>query len=208
MKFVLFVEGHTEKKAIPGFLKRWLDPKLNRRVGIQVVRFDGCRELIKDSPVKASMYLKKQDVLAVIALLDLYGPDICAVPGKGADERCDLAKKQIEKDVGCEKFYQFFAVHEIEAWLLSDPGIFPHEIRSALPPKVQHPEEVNFDQPPAKLLDAVYKKQTGRTYKKVAYGRDLFDRLDPEKAYDKCPHLRQLLDEMLRIAKESASPTS
>ena len=26
MKFVLFVEGHTEKIGLPSFLKRWLDP--------------------------------------------------------------------------------------------------------------------------------------------------------------------------------------
>jgi hypothetical protein len=28
MKFVLFVEGHTEKKAVPRFLKKWLDPQV------------------------------------------------------------------------------------------------------------------------------------------------------------------------------------
>ena len=38
MKFVLFVEGHTER-AIPEFLKRWLDPQLSQRAGIQTVRF-------------------------------------------------------------------------------------------------------------------------------------------------------------------------
>jgi hypothetical protein len=31
MKFVLFVEGYTEKKALPEFLKRWLDPRLSQR---------------------------------------------------------------------------------------------------------------------------------------------------------------------------------
>ena len=74
MKFVLFVEGHTEKKALASFLKRWLDPQLDRRVGIQVVRFEGWPELVKDSPDKARMHLRKSDVIAVIALLDLYGP--------------------------------------------------------------------------------------------------------------------------------------
>ncbi len=29
MKFVLLVEGYTEQKAIPAFLKRWLDVRLN-----------------------------------------------------------------------------------------------------------------------------------------------------------------------------------
>lgn len=29
MMFVLFVEGHTEDKALPRFLKKWLDPQLS-----------------------------------------------------------------------------------------------------------------------------------------------------------------------------------
>lgn len=41
MKFVLFVEGHTEKLAVPSFLKRWLDKKLKQPVGIKIVRFEG-----------------------------------------------------------------------------------------------------------------------------------------------------------------------
>ena len=35
MKFVLFVEGYTEDKALPKFLKRWLDPRLGKPVGIK-----------------------------------------------------------------------------------------------------------------------------------------------------------------------------
>ena len=54
MKFVLFDEGYTEKKSLANFFKRWLDPKLDQRVGIQVVRFEGWQELVKDSPDKAS----------------------------------------------------------------------------------------------------------------------------------------------------------
>jgi hypothetical protein len=204
MKFVLFVEGHTEKKALPGFFKRWFDPRLNQPVGIQVVRFDGWSELCKDSPVKAGMYVKKKDVIAVIALLDLYGPAIYSNTSKSACECYDEAKREIETKVCCEGFHQFFAVHETEAWLLSDPGIFPPDIRSAFPPKVQNPEDVNFDQPPSKLLDAIYRQKTGRTYKKVTHGKEFFDKLNPEVAYGKCPHLKDLLDEMLRMAKEKS----
>ncbi|MFS8067350.1 MAG: hypothetical protein ACMG6S_13345 [Byssovorax sp.] len=37
MKIVLFVEGHTEKKALPEFLKLWLDSRLSARIGIAAV---------------------------------------------------------------------------------------------------------------------------------------------------------------------------
>jgi hypothetical protein len=41
MKFILFVEGYTEKQGILTFLKRYLDPRLSQPVGIKPVRFDG-----------------------------------------------------------------------------------------------------------------------------------------------------------------------
>ena len=77
MRFVLFVEGHTEDIALPAFLKRWLDPRLGQPVGIRTVRFDGWAALLKDAPLKAHMHLNgpaKDDIVAVISLLDLYGP--------------------------------------------------------------------------------------------------------------------------------------
>ncbi|MBW2369178.1 MAG: hypothetical protein JRH15_15000 [Deltaproteobacteria bacterium] len=76
MKFVLFVEGHTEKQALANLLKRWLDPRLDNPIGIQVVRFDGWSDLVKETPKKARMYLNREDIIGVIALLDLYGPTI------------------------------------------------------------------------------------------------------------------------------------
>lgn len=56
MKFVLFIEGYTER-AVPKFLKRWLDDKLSRPVGVQAVRFEGWAEMVKDAPLKAGLYL-------------------------------------------------------------------------------------------------------------------------------------------------------
>ena len=32
--------------------------------------------MVKDSPTKANLYLSQDDVIAVVALLDLYGPTI------------------------------------------------------------------------------------------------------------------------------------
>jgi hypothetical protein len=44
----MFVEGYTERAAVPAFLKRWLDPRLPQPVGIKPVRFDGWAELVAD----------------------------------------------------------------------------------------------------------------------------------------------------------------
>ena len=57
MKFVLFVEGDTENKALSPFLKRWLDPQLPQPVKIESVRFGGWSELVKDAGKKARTHL-------------------------------------------------------------------------------------------------------------------------------------------------------
>lgn len=204
MKFVLFIEGHTENIALPQFLKKWLDPRLPNPVGIKTVRFEGWPELVKDAPRKANMHLggtDKDEIIAVISLLDLFGPTFYPSHVKESKERYDWAKKDIEDKVNQTKFFQFFAVHEVEAWLLSEPTIFPVDVGKALTEKTAHPEMVNFDEPPAKLLERLYRKHVKRSYKKVVNGKELFGKLDPSIAYNKCPRLQQLLDKMLDLAE-------
>lgn len=150
------------------------------------------------------MYLDgpdKNEIIAVISLLDLYGPTFYPSNLKECKERYDWAKKEIEDKVNQPKFFQFFAVHEVEAWLLSEPNIFPVGVKGAFPAKIQHPEKVNFDEPPAKLLGRLYPLHVRRSYKKVVNGKELFGKLDPNVAYKKCPRLQELLDKMLELAQ-------
>ena len=201
MKFVLFLDGHTENKAIPSFLKRWLDRQLSKPVGIQSVRFEGWPELVKDSPTKANLYLSQDSVIAVFALLDLYGPTIYPNDKNSVTEKYTWAKQYLEGKVEQDNFFQFFAVHDVEAWLLSDPSIFPNSIKPFINSIAHTPEAIDNTMPPAKRLNDIYRKITKRSYKKVVFGKDLFAKLDPSVAYEKCPHLKELLDIMLKLAK-------
>jgi hypothetical protein len=205
MKFILFVEGYTEEN-LPAFLKKWLDPRLSKAVGIKSVRFDGWKELVKDTPLKAGMYLngpKKDEIIAVFALLDLYGPTFYPDLSNTANERYDWAKNYLESKVKHPKFRQFFAVHEVEAWLISEPNIFPSEIKKALASSRKPPEQVNCNEHPSILLQKLYFQKLGRNYKKVTNGSELFGKLNPEIAVEKCPKLKELLTEMLNLAKEA-----
>ena len=203
MEFILFVEGHTENKAIPSFLKRWLDPQLTKPVGIKSVRFEGWAELVKDSPTKANLYLSQESVFAVIALLDLYGPTIYPDGQNTVAKKYRWAKRHLEEKVNQTNFFQFFAVHEVEAWLLSDPTIFPNSIKPFVQKISKSPEDINNTMPPAKRLNDIFSKQTKRRYKKITYGKDLFAKLDPNVAYKKCPRLKELLDAMLKLSKDA-----
>lgn len=202
MKIVLFVEGHTEK-ALPEFLKRWLDPRLPQPIGIKPVRFEGWRDFYDEISKKVELNLTGKagkDVVGAVGVLDLYGPTIYPVDKTTAHERYAWGKQHLEAKVSHPRYRQHFAVHETEAWLLSSPSILPAEVRAALPGKCAKPETVNFDTPPAKLLDRLYRDRLRRGYRKVIDGTNLFRALDPSVAYEKCSHLKLLLDDMLAMA--------
>ena len=207
MKFVLFVEGQTEDEALQNFLGRWLQTKLQTKVGIKTVRFEGWPEMVRGLSRKAQFYLNEpknnEDIIAIIALLDLYGPTFYPDDKQTTQQRYDWAKRHLEQQVGHPKFHQHFAVHELEAWLLSDPTIFPPEIRKSLAGKSAAPEKVNSLEPPAKLLETLYRTNLKRAYRKPIDGKALFRKLSPAAAYDKCPYLKALLDEMLRLAQQA-----
>lgn len=209
MKIVLFVEGHTERKALAPFLKRWLDPQLPQPMGIKVVRFEGWRDYYGEIDKKVQLNLSGksgQKVVGAIGLLDLYGPTFYPSDVKTVEERYEWGKAHIEKRVDHSRFRQHFAVHETEAWLLSDPLLLPKKVSAALPSKASAPETVNFDQPPAKLLGRLYGEKLRRTYKKVTDGANLFRQLDPNVASRKCPHLKRVLTDMLALATQGQDP--
>jgi hypothetical protein len=206
VKFVLFVEGETEKKVLPGFIRRWLDPKLPKSVGLIAVSFGGWPQYERDIETKARLQLQGKsggDIIAVIGLLDLYGPTFYPPGKKSVQERYQWAKEHFEKRVGNARFAQHFAVHETEAWLLANRDVFSKEIANALPGKCDKPETVNFDEPPSKLLNRLYRDKLSRRYQKVVEGYNLFQKLEPAAAYDKCPYLRALLDDMLERARRA-----
>ncbi len=203
MTFVLFCEGWTEKGALPDFLRRWLNCKLPQRVGIQPVRFNGWAEMDKDVAVKARLHLQRSDVIAVIGLLDLHGPSFYLPEHASVKQRIDFAKQRIEAKVNNPQFRQYFAVHDIEAWILSQPALLPSAVRKKLPGTIADPEMVNFDEPPARLLNRCFREATQRNYKKVTYGAELFRDLDPCVVREKCPYFRQMADELVDLATKA-----
>jgi len=206
MKLTLFVEGSTEKSGLPSFLKRWLDPRLPLPVGIKVVQFQGVGAYYEKIEFQANWNLSEgvgADIIAGIGILDLNGLSFCPKHLVTTKERYSWAKEHLELKVGHPRFRQHFAVHETEAWLLAHPEILPAGVRRALPGKASHPENVNFDEPPAKLLERLYREKVGRRYKKVLDGASLFKLLSPDRAYEKCPALKALLDDMLSLAQQA-----
>ncbi len=139
----------------------------------------------------------------MIALLDLYGPTIYPGHARTADRRVAWAKKHFESAVDHPKFRMFFAVHEIEAWFLSNPALFPKPLQASLKAKARNPEGVDFDRPPKVLLKHLYREKIKREYREVTQGSEFFSKLDPAAVARICSHFRLMMEEMLAMAGEA-----
>ena len=203
MKFILFVEGQTEKNSIADFIKRWIDPKLTKAVRISVVGFRGFGEYLSEIKTRTELYLTgkdKDDIIAAIGLIDLYGPTIFP-SGLSFSQKAAWGKSEIERRVNHPKFRQHFAVHETEAWLLAHKEILPEAVRKSLPSRCAHPETVNTTEPPSKLLGRLYRDRLNRDYRKTIDGKNLFLKCDPGKVAAQCPHFAQLLKDLEQLAR-------
>ena len=171
------------------------------RVGITTVKFQGVSNYLDDLPQKVARYLDDGRANLVFGLIDLYG-----IPQARIDlsqcgtiqEKVRIAKASIRALVPKEyreRFRQHFAVHEIEAWLLAYPEQWPAELRSQI--MKRSPEQVNFDEPPAKFLKRIH----GGRYKKTTTAMNIFPKVDPQVAINKCPYLKLLAEDLLVAAQ-------
>lgn len=212
MRFVFLVEGKTEKESLKAFFHRWLEDNGCSGIGIDIFSHRNASRLFAEAPTRAADLLNGpygNDIIAVFSLMDLYGAGIYPDDMQTVEERYEWGKREMEGRFPSSKYKHFFAVHETEAWLLSQPNHFPAGVKEGLRKHAKAPEKVNFDQPPAQRIGEQYIKHVGRGYGKVRDGsRILKDKkFDPSIAAGVCPYLKQLLDEMLRFAKE-AKPQS
>lgn len=203
MKFLLFVEGRTEKNSIADFIKGWLGPRLSRPVGISVIEFKGFGEYLKEIKERVELHLSsknQQEIIAALGLLDLYGPTIFPA-GLSPIQKAVWGKEHIERQVNSQRFRQHFAIHETEAWLLAHEEILPRAVRDSLPARCSHPETVNLNEPPSRLLGRLYRDHLNRDYRKTIDGKNLFLKCSPGIVAAKCPHFSRLLTDMEQLAQ-------
>jgi len=204
----LFVEGDTERgearrRTLSAFFHRWLDPQLPSasKVGITPVKFQGVSNYLDDLPQKVALYLDDGRANFVFGLIDLYAIPVSRIElskYSSIQEKVKAGRAYIRALVPQEyreRFRQHFAVHEIEAWLLAYPEKWPAEVRSQI--MKRPPEQVNFNEPPAKFL----KRILGGRYKKTTTAMNVFPRVDPQGAINQCPHLKHLVEDLLAVAR-------
>jgi hypothetical protein len=195
---VLFVEGKTET-YLPQFFQRWLaPPRVPARIGIKAVDLRGVANYRREIRKRALVALAESDVIGAVGLIDFYASGL-QYPAGEVRHQYDWAQKTIQTEVDNPRFRQHFAVHETEAWLLSEPERFPAAVQEHLPKGA--PESVNHRNPPSRVISNLYQSKLQRPYRKPTEGARLFAKLDPDRAYDRCPHLKLLFDDMLDLVQ-------
>lgn len=222
MKFLLLLEGQTEEKGVPDFLRRWLARHFTVGVGVQPDTSEGWADLRDSTPKKAARYLsgaRASDIIAVVSLLDLYGPtfyppDTVTVAERHAwgteymEQRVrDHFQQQKLPDGLALRYRHFFAVHETEAWFLAQPSLFKDAaLRQFLERQTKPPETVNFTTPPGRLLERQYLQKLKRRYSKTTNARNFFPQMDAEAVAARCPYLAAMLHELRRLALVAGVP--
>jgi hypothetical protein len=206
VKLQLYVEGDTEAHALPGLVRRWLDQKAGAHVRVLVESLDGWQRFAGEIDAKVRLRLRQGDssqLIGVIGILDLYGPQFYPAGVTTADDRVMWATKHFEAEVNDRRFRMFMAVHEIEAWILSQPSLLPPQVSKVLPSRP--PEQVDFGEPPSKLLHGLYKKRLKRHYKKTVDSVNMLAMLDLQVLHDRCPYAAAFLDAVLDMARAAGA---
>ncbi len=212
MKFVMIVEGETEKRGVPDLLARSLTERgLPQRIGIDPINLKGGgTDLFDKVAQKGKSYVRggpgfQAKTIGVFGLLDLYNPSfdrIWPASAVSRDDRLDWAARRVENRVNSPMFRMFFAVHEVEAWILSQPEILPFYAKlSVLERKrIAQPELVNFRNPPARWLAEHWWNNLRRKYMKTVDGPNLMRKLNPTVVFGKCPQFRKIVEFMVERA--------
>jgi hypothetical protein len=134
----------------------------------------------------------------VFALVDLHRSD----PGPESVKSSlrEAVHKIVKAPPTRERFHPHVAVPELEAWLLADAGAFPKKKRTRVgvpsAPEALRPGRAKQE------LDRLLKQLRGRQrgYKQTADARDIASRANPGVVMGKCPHFKELVEDLARCA--------
>jgi hypothetical protein len=146
-------------------------------------------------------------VLAVFALIDLKGSEtIVNYPSNITyEEKATLAKEHFEKFLSgspeSNKFYPHVAVHDIEAWILADKDAVANYFKkSTISYNANFPEAIDFGRPPSYILKGLFGDK-GLAYRKTVHDPELFKEVNLDTVYNKCPHFKDFIDDLLKVTK-------
>jgi len=201
-RIVILCEGDTEENAIKYFVwPQWQKDGFGE-IGLPTINLKAQLEKI---PRYAQNNAKKEEVLAVFTLIDLYGMD--RVRHRKDDDlshKVARVQKWLRKGLSTkirQKFHPHLSVHEVEAWLLADGRCLVKRLNDKSIKPDPQAEKRNFENPPSSRLKSLFKKYKREGYTKIVDGVALFQDADFETVYATCHYFRDFYDDLKAVAK-------
>jgi len=198
---VILCEGKSDEEILKVLFKKerlyHINPLLQPLDGVTEFKERNIRSRVCSS-------LKRPGVLAVFALIDLKGSRVDYPPNiTSYTNRAKFLKEHLKKFLSglpeSDRFYPHVAVHDIEAWILADKDAVAKYLKtSTIAYKADVPESIDFNRPPSYILKDLFRDKE-LVYRKTVHGPDLFRTVNIDIVYNKCPHFKDFIDDLLKV---------
>ncbi len=197
-RIVVLCEGDTEEHCVKHFLRRSFESERLSALGLHPINLGARLEDVVDYTVR---YRRDRRVVAVFTLVDLYGMNrVNHRLDDSLDTKVEKVKQWLWNDMTehCRGFFHpHVSVHEIEAWFLAEGKALGRRLKCSTLRPVPHAEELDFDKPPKRRINALFRRYLKRGYEENGDGQPLFKALDHSLVYERCGYYRALYDDLV-----------
>lgn len=167
MKVIVYVEGPSDRLAMEELLADLLARLQTAGVAVQFIPTEGKRRLMLQTPIKAVNILRNDPQAVVIALPDLYPPNV-AFNHTTFDELAQALRQEFERALArkrlddvrlCQRFHVFCFKYELEALLLAAENQLASRLGASSVARtwVRPVENQDHKVPPKRIVEQVFR---------------------------------------------------
>jgi hypothetical protein len=210
VKISIYCEGDTER-GVKDLLTPVCGDLREKKLGIHIKSHKNNSQLLRKIGKST-----ENDIIngapAVFCLIDLYGIHEAFTHelshalgtrnwfGMDTQEKVNWLKTEIPRRcIAPEyraKFHIHISVYEIEALMFADPNRIARMLKVNSIGEFHHPEKINDVNPPAKLLNELFRQHLKRRYGKTTDGVSLLRELNFDLVYKQCPNFKIFVDDL------------
>jgi hypothetical protein len=171
-KIIVYVEGPSDRLAMEELLASLLARLVNSGIAVEFIPTEQKRRLMVQVPTKAVNILLNDPHAEVVALPDLYPPNVGfphrTIAELAAGLHADLARTLARKQVGDarlpQRFHVFCFKHDLEALVLAAEAAFAARLGVNTLSRVWSlpVENQNHDRPPKRIVEEVFRSHNDR----------------------------------------------
>lgn len=208
MKVWIFVEGHSDEKALSALWNDWKQRLRENGWGIELIPLENKSKYFRKIGARATEKLANDACDLVVGLPDLYPNRDYANTEYKHDNlkelravqrhlvKQNLRKKFRQTDSYMARFYASALKHDLEVLLLAATSQLQSRLKMSNRPSGwrQPPEEQNQDRPPKKVVEELFRRRLKRSYRENADSAAILRDADLRQVAEQCPTFRAVID--------------